>query len=77
MSLIRTLLGSLIILMGSGIGWAATVAVDEAHTLLVNQAHPSCSDSTCSPCCTIQGEVYLAFPDDVISVEPGPWTNGM
>ncbi len=73
MSLIRILFGSLIILMGSSIGWAATVPVDEAHTLLVNQAHPSCSDSTCSPCCTIQGAVFFAFPDDVISVEPGTY----
>lgn len=73
MSLTRILLGGLIILVGSGIGWAATVPVDEAHTLLVNQAHPSCSDSTCSPCCTIQGAVYFAFPDDVISVEPGTY----
>lgn len=56
-----------------GLIFLVAPCVGGATTLLVDQAHSSCSDSSCSPCCTIQGAMFYAFPNDVISVATGTY----
>lgn len=65
MSLIRTLFGGLIIVMAPVFGWAATWDVDQANS--------GCSDSTCTPCCTIQGAVNQCLGGDMVSIAPGTY----
>ena len=63
MSLIRLAVVFSIILVPSGATWATTWSV----------APTGCSDTTCTPCCTIQGAVGHAVGNDVISVAAGTY----
>ncbi len=63
MSLIRLIVVFSIILVPSGAAWATTW----------NVAPTGCSDTTCTPCCTIQGAVGHAVGNDVISVAAGTY----
>lgn len=62
---IQTLLGGLIILAAPSVAAAATWNVDQANS--------GCSDSVCSPCCTIQGAVNKCFGGDMVSIAPGTY----
>ena len=63
MSLSRTLASGLIILLAAGTISATTW----------NVAQTGCDDSTCLPCCTIQGAVGHSIGNDIISVAPGTY----
>lgn len=54
--------------------WLSVLVTGTAQgtTWSVDQA-AACSDSTCAPCCTIQGAVFKASDDDTISVAPGTY----
>ncbi len=64
MSLIRLLFCGSIILLQAGAVSAVTWNVEQIG---------GCSDSSCNPCCTIQGAVAKSVGGDVISVLPGTY----
>ena len=63
MSLSRALAPGLIILLAAGTTSATTW----------NVVQTGCDDSTCTPCCTIQGAVGHSIGNDIISVAPGTY----
>jgi len=63
MSLSRVFIGGLITFLATGAASATTWNVDQT----------GCSDTTCTPCCTIQGAVGHSIGNDVISVAPGTY----
>lgn len=56
-----------------GVSALLAPAVAGAVTWGVDQGAPGCSDSGCSPCCTIQAAVGHSVGGDVVSVEPGTY----
>lgn len=65
MALRRAVSWLVLVVFATGTGWAAT------RNVVAPPA--SCSDSTCAPCCTIQGAVVLSSGGDVIIVAPGSY----